>query len=400
MAEYPGGKNDVPPLWTTDFILIMLVNLLVFVSFQMLLPTMPVYVQHLGASEDIVGLVMGILTITSVGIRPFAGRALDSRGRKSVYLFGLVTIILSIFAYDLLPTVAMVLFIRLIHGVGWGTASTAAGTIASDVIPKSRLGEGMGYYGLTTVISMAVAPVMGLQIIASLGFSALFYASATLCILAAVCALFITYPPISGPVPEPDRIGPQPALFEKSAYVPAVLIFFINLTYGAIVTFIALYAAQFNIRNIGIFFTIFALALLVSRPFFGRMIDRKGFDCAMIPGMICIGWSMLILYFAQNLSFFIGAAFLYGIGVGAVQPTLQTMAVFHVPPQRRGAANGTFMSGFDMGIGVGAIIWGLVAKVLGYGIMYLLAVTPVIIAFVLYFVLVKNRSSHPVPVGR
>jgi MFS family permease len=398
MTDQTGRETGLPHLWTKNFILSMVVSFFVFVSFQMLLPTMPVYVQHLGATEDIVGLVMGIFTITSVGLRPFAGRALDSRGRKSVYFFGLVLIILSIFAYDLMPTVAMVLVLRLVHGVGWGTASTAAGTIASDVIPKSRLGEGMGYYGLTTVVSMAIAPAMGLQVIASWGFSALFYTSAIICILGAVFALFIEYHHIPRPVP--NKTGPKPALFEKTAFIPAVLIFFINLTYGSIVTFIALYAASFNIQNIGIFFTIFALALLVSRPFFGRMIDKNGYDHAMIPGILCIGLTMLILYFAQNLYFFIGAAFFYGVGFGAVQPCLQAMAVLNVPPQRRGAANGTFLSGFDMGIGVGAILWGLVAKVLGYGTMYLLAVIPVIIAFVLYFVLVKNRPSHPAPVGR
>jgi predicted MFS family arabinose efflux permease len=275
--------------------------------------------------------------------------------------------------------------------VGWGTASTASGTIATDVIPRSRLGEGMGFFGLTTVFSMAVAPAMGLQVIALWGFSALFYISASVCIIAACCASLITYLPVTRT--EPNGPAIKPSLFEKNAYVPAALIFFINLTYGAIVTFIALYAARFEIRNIGVFFTVFALSLLVSRPFFGRTIDKKGFDYAMIPGMTCIVLAMLILYFAQNLHYFIAAALFYGIGGGAVQPSLQAMAVFNVPPQRRGAANGTFMSGFDLGIGVGSILWGLVARAVGYGMMYLLAVTPVLIAFVLYFVLVKRSPA-------
>ena len=347
-----------------------------------------------GATEDIVGLVMGIFTITSVGLRPFAGRFLDAKGRKIVYFFGLTLIIASIFAYTLMPTVAMVLVIRLVHGVGWGAASTASGTIAADVIPKSRLGEGMGFFGLTTVISMAIAPAMGLQVIALWGFGPLFYGSALICILAACCAWRITYHPVN--LLEPNGPGSKPALFEKNAYIPATLIFFTNLAYGAIVTFIALYADGFGIRNIGIFFTVFAFSLLISRPYFGRTIDKKGFDFAMIPGMVCISLAMLILYFAQNLNYFIAAALFFGIGGGAVQPCLQAMAVFNVPPQRRGAANATFMSGFDLGIGIGAILWGLVAKAVGYGMMYLLGVTPVGIAFALYFVLVKNRSPQRV----
>ena len=379
------------PLWTANFVLLMAANFLVFASFQMLLPTMPVYVQKLGATEDIVGFVVGVFTVTSVTLRPFAGRAIDSRGRRSVYLFGLATIVVSIIAYDLIPTVTMILLMRLIHGVGWGVATTASGTIATDVIPRARLGEGMGYYGLTMVVAMAVAPALGLQVMASLGFSALFYISSAVCVLGACCAQFITYLPV-----EPRRTDGaegRPALLEKRAFIPSILIFFINLSYGSIVTFIALYAARFEIHNIGVFFTVYALALLIARPLFGRLIDRKGFDIAIIPGMLCIGLAMLTLFAAQGLPYFIAAAFLYGIGGGAVAPSLQAMAVIAVPPQRRGAANGTFMSGFDLGIGVGSILCGFVAKLTGYSVMYLLTLLPVTVAFALYFLLARKKGQ-------
>lgn len=390
MTDHP-REMDKPRLWTKNFILIILVNLCVFLSFQMLLPTMPVYVQRLGATEDIVGLIMGIFTITAVGLRPFVGRALDTSGRKVVYFFGLIIIIISIFSYSLVTSVAMLMVIRLLHGIGWGASTTAAGTIASDIIPKRRLGEGMGFYGLATVFSMAVAPVIGLQIIKIRNFSTLFHTSTFLAILGALLALFITYQRIDR-TSETATNQPKPALFEKNAYKPSIIIFFITLTYGSVVTFIALYAAQFAIDNIGIFFTFYALTLLFSRPLFGKMSDKKGFHYAMIPGMICVGLTMIILFFAQNLYYFLAAAVCYGIGFGATQPSLQAMAVFNVPPHRRGAANGTFMSGFDLGIGIGSMLWGFTAKFTGYSTMYLLAVIPVIIAFVLYFVLGKNKS--------
>lgn len=390
MSDHP-QKMDKPGLWTKNFILIILVNLCVFLSFQMLLPTMPVYVQRLGATEDLVGMIIGIFTITAVGLRPFVGRALDTRGRKVVYFFGLTIIIISIFSYSLVTSVAMVLAIRLLHGVGWGASTTAAGTIAADIIPKPRLGEGMGYYGLATVLAMAVAPAIGLHIIKVWNFPTLFHISAVLAILGAVLALFITFQRIDR-TPETAKDQQKPALFEKKSYKPAIIIFFITLTYGSVVTFITLYAAEFNIENIGIFFTVYALTLLFSRPLFGKMSDKKGFHYAMIPGMICIGLTMIILFSAQNLYYFLAAAVCCGIGFGATQPSLQAMAVFNVPPHRRGAANGTFMSGFDLGIGIGSILWGFTAKFTGYSTMYLLAVIPVIIAFVLYLVL-SNKES-------
>lgn len=389
----PVDSNTAPKasLWTKNFILIMLVNLFVFISFQMLLPTMPVYVQKLGATEDMVGLVIGIFTITAVALRPFSGRALDTRGRKIVYFFGLIIIILSTYAYNLAGTIAAILAVRLIHGVGWGIGTTAAGTVAADTIPKTRLGEGMGYYGITTVVAMATAPAIGLHLMTSYGFSTLFLISALLALLGMCIALFIEFRPVNPSVSgDPPA---KPALFEKEAYRPAIIIFFLTLTYGSIVTFIALYAVQFNIVNIGFFFTAYALTLLVSRPFFGRLADKKGFDYAMIPGFFCTALTMIFLFFAQDIHFFLLAAVSYGIGFGASQPSLQAMAVFNVPPQRRGAANGTFMSGFDLGIGTGSIIWGFVAKVLGYSTMYLLGVIPVVIALFLYFLLGHKKPS-------
>ncbi len=391
---HPEGNQSLPRLWTKNFLLIIFANLCVFLSFHMLLPTIPLYVQYLGAGEDMVGLVIGILTITAVAVRPLAGLALDTKGRKAVYFGGLIIITLSIAAYSLVPTVALLLVLRFVHGVGWGTGSTAAGTIASDIIPKARLGEGMGYYGLTSVLSMAIAPAIGLQIIAQWGFDNLFYCSTAFVLLGILFAVFLTYQQMPAAIPaHAEATKPKPALFEKSAYKPSLIVFFLALTYGSVVSFIALYAAQFGITNIGVFFTTYALTLLFSRPYFGRMADKKGFDFAMIPGIFFIGLTMVILYFAQNLAFFIIAAICYGIGFGASQPSLQAMAVYNVPPQRRGAANGTFLSGFDLGIGVGSIIWGYVAKITSYSTMYLLTVIPVIAGFVFYFLFYK-KSPH------
>ncbi|HHV65236.1 MAG TPA: MFS transporter [Peptococcaceae bacterium] len=393
-------ESTQPPLWTKNFILIMLVNLFVFLSFQMLLPTMPLYVEKLGGTEDIVGLVTGVFTITAVGLRPFAGRALDTQGRKRVYFLGVSIIILSILGYSLVPTIIMLFIFRMLHGIGWGLGSTATGTIATDIIPKTRLGEGMGFYGLTTVVSMAVAPALGLQVVSLWGFSYLFYISGALAVLGVIVALFIKYQLVNfktgqGVLSEQEN-PTRPALLEKSAYKPTLIIFFVTLTYGSVVTFIALYAAEFNIANIGIFFTVYALTLFLARPTFGKIADRKGFGYSLIPGLIFVALTMVILFLAQNLFYFIVAAICYGIGFGAVQPSLQAMAVYKVPPYRRGAANGTFMSGFDLGIGIGSMLWGFVAKYTDYHTMYLLAVIPVFIAFFLYLYLGKEAQLKKV----
>lgn len=163
--------NKQDKLWTRDFVLICLANLTIFMGFQMLLPTLPVYINFLGGDEAMAGLVIGIFTVSAVLIRPFAGMALDVYGRKIVYMLGLLVFLISTLAYNWAPTVLALLAIRFIHGFGWGAASTAGGTIAADLIPKKRLGEGMGYYGLASTLSMAVAPTAGLYIISIASFT-------------------------------------------------------------------------------------------------------------------------------------------------------------------------------------------------------------------------------------
>ena len=141
-------SNNNIQLWTKNFIIITLLNFLIFFSFQMLQPTLPIYVKELGGTDSVVGLVTGIFTVSALIARPFAGKTLDKIGRKPVFIIGLAIFAASVLAYSWLPIIGLILFFRLIHGFGWGISNTAVNTIASDNIPKARFGEGMGYFSL------------------------------------------------------------------------------------------------------------------------------------------------------------------------------------------------------------------------------------------------------------
>jgi len=386
-----GKKDAVERLWTKDFLLVILMNLLLFFGFQMLLPTLPVYVLDLGGEESMAGLVIGIFTASAVLVRPYAGKLLDALGRKIVLVAGLIVFLVSVLGYNWAPTVMLLLLLRFIHGFGWGAASTATGTIAADIISRSRLGEGMGYFGLAGTLAMALAPLVGLSIIASFGFTTLFLFSAALVLLALVVVNFMTFMDISS---EQGRQKVKPALFEKSAWRPSLVMFFITMTYGAVVAFIALYAAQRQVENIGLFFTVYAITLTVSRPLAGRMADRLGVDKVVIPGIIFILLTMVVLAQAGSLAVFLLAGIIYGVGFGAVQPSLQALVVQNIPPTRRGAANGTFFSAFDLGIGAGSLIWGAVAQAVGYSQMYLWAIIPALLGLLTYHFLGRQVSPQ------
>lgn len=385
------------PLWTRDFILISITSLFITMGFQMLLPVLPVFSAELGGSDSWAGLVVGIFTISAVIMRPIAGHLLDKQGRRGVFISGLVVFFICVVAYNWTSTILILLILRFIHGFGWGASSTASSTIASDIVPKTRLGEGMGYFGLTSTLAMAIAPALGLELLSSYGFNTVFFVSAAVVFISIFIALPIKYhkPDMLSKVDTNEMSKPKKAgIFETSAILPAVVIFFITMTYGAIVSFIALYAGQKQVENIGLFFTIYAVALLISRPYFGSITDRKGTSYAVLPGIICVVISMTLIYFASSLIIFLIAGFIYGIGFGAIQPALQAMSVRKVNNTRRGAANATFFLGFDLGIGAGAILWGIIAEHFGYQLIYILAIIPAIIGAVIYIKSIKKFESN------
>ena len=348
------------------------------------MPTLPMFAKQLGGSDASAGLVIGVFAISALLARPVSGYALDRFGRQYLLFAGLLLFTISTIAYHQAGTLLLLLMIRFVHGFAWGLGSTASSTVATDLIPKGRLGEGMGYFGLSSTISMALAPAAGLWIVSNAGFDALFSVSTAMVAIAVALTFVIRYPAVG--LSEKTNFS----LLEKTAIKPAVVIFFLTMTYGAIVSFLALYANQIGISNIGPFFSVYAIALFVTRPMAGKLSDKKGFDIMVIPGIICVMAAMVVLALSDTMNGLLVAAALYGVGFGAAMPSLQALSVIATPPDRRGAANGTFFIGFDLGIGLSSILWGAVSQVVGYSAMFLWTLLPTLAALFFYLM---NRSK-------
>ena len=151
-------------IWTRDFSLIVFANFFIFLGFQMTLPTIPLFIKYLGGNDQLIGIVVGIFTFSALLIRPFAGHALESKGRSFVYLLGLAIFVLSVGSYSFAMSILFLFAMRIIQGVGWGLSTTASGTIATDLIPANKRGEGLGYYGLSANLALALGPALGLAL--------------------------------------------------------------------------------------------------------------------------------------------------------------------------------------------------------------------------------------------
>src|SRR5690625_1000341 len=159
---------------TRDFIFIWLANFFVFSSFQMTLPTIPLFVKELGGTDQIIGIVVGVFTFSALIFRPFAGHALETKGRKTVYFIGLTLFFISISLFGFITSIFILMLLRIIQGIGWGLSTTASNTIATDLIPPKRRGEGMGYFGLSSNIAISFGPALGLLLVDFMSFKNLF----------------------------------------------------------------------------------------------------------------------------------------------------------------------------------------------------------------------------------
>lgn len=390
--------NVKEKIWTKDFLLICLANFFIFLGFQMTLPTIPLFVEELGGNDQMIGFVVGVFTFSALLLRPLAGHALESKGRGFVYLTGLFIFVLSVGAYGFAAGIMFLFVLRIIQGAGWGFSTTASGTIATDLIPPKRRGEGMGFYGLSGNIAMAFGPSLGLALVGVISFKHLFYICAGLGLTALLLAANIKYKKVEKPsathAAAVTASGKKFDLIEKTALPPSLLLFFNTVTFGGIATFLPLYTTQKGIPGIQWYFLLYAIALMLTRTFAGQIYDRKGHKAVYVPGTMLIIVAMLLLMWLPNSLALYLAAIFYGLGFGMIQPALQAWSVDQAPPHRKGMANATFFSFFDLGIGIGAMLFGVISQQFGYDSIYLMSAISVLISILLYVVMItKKRES-------
>ncbi|WP_226037044.1 MFS transporter [Aquibacillus saliphilus] len=384
----------IEKIWTKDFALICMANFFIFLGFQMTLPTIPLFVQQLGGSDQIIGVITGIFTFSALIFRPYAGHSLESKGRQFVYMLGLSIFVISVGSYAIIPSIAFLFMMRIVQGIGWGFSTTATGTIATDLIPPKRRGEGMGYFGLSGNLALAFGPALGLTLVGYISFPQLFLICSALGAVALILSSLIKYKKVEPPAHK--SVNPRFDIFEKTAIQPAFLLFFITVTFGGLASFLPLYTAVKGISGIEMYFLIFAIFLMVSRTFAGKIYDVKGHIFVFLPGTALIFIAMLLLMWLPNSLILFIAAALYGLGFGSVQPALQAWAVEKAESNRKGMANATFFSFFDLGVGVGAITFGQVAYLFGYSYIYLGSAISVFLSMVLYVVLLIKAKKQVV----
>jgi len=352
----------------------------------MLMPILPKYVINLGVNEKLIGLINGFYTIAALSVRPLVGMECDRQGRKVVLMMGLTALFLSAVGYYWAQSFIIILALRVLHGMGWAACSTASNTIAADLIPAERKGEGIGYFGMFATIAQCAAPAMALSIQSIYGFEQVFITSVILGTLALFFGRALKLEVYDGHRHEDIK----PAFLEKRAIKVSVLMFFLAVSYSGIVSYIALCGEERGIANMSPFFLAYAIGILSSRLRVGKYYDAKGPKIIIILSFLALFISDILLAKASTIFLFCMGGLVFGTGYGALHPTLLAMSVKGIEAERRGAVNGTVMAAFDLGVAIGSMLLGLVASYGGYFFAYITAALAPLTALFVYFLWIKT----------
>lgn len=386
-------KNNSVKLWSKDFVFIIIINFLVFLNHLMILSTFPFFVSYLGYSDSISGVCATVFSLVAVICRPFVGWMLDNGKRKAILLIGICGMALMpmgyLLVYTAVASIGLAIIFRVFHGVSLACSNTATSTIATDIIPKERFSEGMGMFGMATALATACAPAIG-EMLMQKGFHVLFLAATAIMIVSLVLFAFLKTPKIEM---EKKPLSLK-SLIDKDALPASAIVLVFLLTYGALENYTLKFASESESITLsgGLYFTVMAIMLFVTRITIGKVADKKGEAIFVYTCNVLMLAALLLLAFVPNNVTYIISAALSGYAFGGIEPALQAMAVNIAPPEKRGAANSTFLCAYDIGIGLGGGLAGVLIDAVGYNKMFVIISIANIISVVLY---IFWGSRHP-----
>ena len=394
-------KEKNVKLWTKDFVLIILINFFVFLNHLMILSTFPLFIKNvMGSSDSVSGLCVTLFCVIGVIARPFVGVMLDNGKRKSILVVGLIIMGLMPMGYLFASTVIMsllsVIICRMAHGIALALSNTSTSTIATDIIPKQRFAEGMGMFGMATALATAVAPAIAQTLINCGGVGGknfkLLFAVATLTMAVSIVLFSALKTPKTEIKHTPINFK---TLINKDALPASASAIMFLLTYGAIENFTLQYSLESSRITLsgGLYFTVMAAALLLTRITVGKIADKKGEAIFVYTCNGAMLLALILLATLENNVVFMVSAFLSGYAFGGLEPSLQAMAVSVAKPSERGSANSTFLCAYDIGIGLGGGIAGVLIDSLGYNKMFAVISVANILSVVIYLCIGRRHKS-------
>lgn len=387
-------ETQQPKLWNPGYLKIWIGNFLIHFSFTLIVPLLPLYLSEtFGANKQTIGLCLAGYTVMALIIRPFSGYVVDNFPRKTVLLI-CNFVFFSLFAgYLVAGSITLFTIFRTLHGAPFGATTVAASTVAIDVLPSERRAEGIGYYGLSNNLAMAIGPVVAIYLLQAFSgnFKALFWISLIFSFLGLVLDATIKLPKRDF-VPEKKVISLD-RFFLVKGWREALAMICYSFSYGIISTYVAIYGKEeLGITSgTGLFFSLFAVGLIVSRLTGAKALRSNKVSRNAAIGVIVAACGFTIFALLHNAVGYYAAALVIGLGNGHMYPAFQNMFINLAPHSQRGTANSSILTSWDAGVGLGVLAGGLLSEHLGYHFAFWAAAAVNILGMAYYFIRVRSH---------
>lgn len=380
-------RQEPTKIWNALFIAVFFANMAFGLGQAMSNAMLSVYADHLGAPPSQIGMLMGMFALTALIFRFVAGPAMDSFNRKYLLMGSTVIMSVAYIGFGISSTIPSLMAFRLLQGIGNAFGNVCCLAIVADALPRDKFNAGIGYYSIAQVVSQAVGPTVGLQLVSWFGYNTTYLINAGFMMVSLLTVSTIHIPQR----PHKQFKMKLHNIIATEALVPTLVTFFVAMGFTTISALLLVSAKNQGVTDgIGLFFTVGALTMLISRPMIGKLTDKYGFVKVSIPAILMTGLSFIIISQSHTLGMFLLAAFVNSFGYGAVQPALQSLVMKSVPPNRRGSASSTNYIGMDSATLIGPSVAGVVAQVFGYSAMWLVMIIPLFIGAMIVLLYRKN----------
>ena len=384
-------------LWTRNFILALVITIGVNLACNLLLSTISIYAKQITSTDVYAGVMTGAFTLAALFIRIVAGKMLDKIGRRKVLMFGVGITVLSTVAYLLTNNIYIIIFLRVMQGVGFGISSTAIATIVTDVTPESRMLEGIGYSGVGITITTAIGPSIALALVGENydKFNVLFIVTAAVALFTILLSFKLSYKEVVSKKEEGTCDGEGISI--SKIIIPSIVLFIAAVAESTILAFAALYGIELGFSNIGLFFTINAMGILASRLFINQIVNKLGTNVVVSSGVLIFAASIFGIAVTKTYIMLIIMGFLCGVMVGSLLPIVNLLILDSASKSSRGMANAIYYALIDGGYGIGSIMWGQVVVACGYRWIYAYSSISLVVAFLIFVTSIvksKRKSSE------
>ncbi|APX62912.1 hypothetical protein F899_01857 [Acinetobacter sp. CIP 101934] len=385
----------VTPLWTKSFLLCLANNLFLFIFYFAQTTILPIYIlKELGGSVTQAGLTLTLFMVSAILIRPFSGLIIEKLGQRRTLIISATMFCFIAFGYLFISNMTSLYILRLFHGVWFSILTTVCVPVVNQFISDSRRGEGMGYYAMSVNLGIVLGPLIGLSLIPYLSYTMV---TAVLVAMIFIGYIFCFLIPVQE-VKQPDSEAEKSKLglsdfVEKKSLTVALMVMMISFSYASIMSFIAPFASSIHLMQYaGLFFVVFAISMMSLRPITGKIYDRKGPQYVIYPAVLTFSLGLLVLSQIHNLTGFMLAAVLIGLGFGSAQPCLQTLAIQRAPKHRIGYATSTFYTCYDIGIAIGSLVVGMMITKQSFSFAFIICAALTALSL-LYFKFVVQRTT-------